>query len=82
VGGAAQGVLNVRDAAQLPVPLVGQDAQERWEQELLARLTKTTHLTTTLDNSIRCMSERRQALIIAAVTGQLDLAREIAEGAS
>lgn len=65
---------------RLPLPTPARQAELRTRGE--AADTRQHLTATTLRRQIELLQERKQALITAAVTGQLDLAREIAEAAS
>lgn len=63
---------------RIPIPRVGLADQRR----IGASIRRLAPLRVAVARSAELVQERKQALITAAVTGQLDLAREIAEEAS
>lgn len=63
---------------RIPIPVVNPIDQRR----IGDRIRALSPLRAAVERSAALVAERKQALITAAVTGQLDLAREIAEEAS
>ncbi|GLY52372.1 type I site-specific deoxyribonuclease [Lentzea sp. NBRC 102530] len=55
------------------VPLPSLSEQKRRAHATTQEITKISELATTLNQQIKLLTERRQALITAAVTGQLDV---------
>jgi hypothetical protein len=82
ISGSTRPKITQDDMSVIPVPAIGSDQQVRLRETLSDARRKTARLTEALERQIALLSERKQALITAAVTGQLDLAREIAEDAS
>ena len=66
----------------IPVPALRVDEQVRVRDSLAKSRRRTDALTQALARQILLLQERKQALITAAVTGQLNLAHQIAEEAS
>lgn len=58
---------------ELKVPIAPLDVQGEFVAQLLDNRAATEELCDALDDQIRLLAERRQALITAAVTGQLDV---------
>jgi type I restriction enzyme, S subunit len=71
--GAAQEVMNVSDAVDLCLPIPPAAEQARLATQLVAARTRWQKMRALLDRSVTLLQERRQALITAAVTGQLDI---------
>jgi type I restriction enzyme, S subunit len=72
-----------RDAfGRIRIPMPSTDTQRRTIDQLDQESLRLEALSVTLERAAVVLQERKQALITAAVTGQLDLAREIAEEAS
>lgn len=71
--GAAQGVMNVEHALQLRVP-VPPTTEQTEIVELLRRTESQAHRSRhKLTRQIKLLAERRQSLITAAVTGQMEI---------
>ena len=66
----------------LPFPVVSSAFQERMVDGLETCLARSASVARKIRESITLLTERKQALITAAVTGKLDMARNIAEEAS
>lgn len=66
----------------LQIPWPEQPKRLALAGRLHQRMSAVNSLSASLQRSIALLQERKQALITAAVTGQLDLARDIAEEAS
>jgi type I restriction enzyme S subunit len=80
--GSAQANISVPTLAAAPIPDVPYADQHRLVLELDRPIARIEALVAACSKQADLLIERRQALITAAVTGQLDLAREIAEEAS
>ena len=72
--GAAQGVLNVSDALDLLVPVPPREAQSNIVRELRRNEDGRARARRLLDAQVALLREHRQALITAAVTGELEIA--------
>jgi type I restriction enzyme S subunit len=72
VGATIRG-LNIRDLKRLTVPLVGPDVQRRQTPLLASVQQRHDYLTRARSRQIDLLRERRQALITAAVTGQVEV---------
>jgi type I restriction enzyme S subunit len=72
--GAIQSHFNVEALKGLPVPSLPSDEQEALAYRLREARRKAERLVMTLERQIDLLMEHRQALITAAVTGELDLA--------
>lgn len=83
---AATGVTRVglrQDAiGRVPVPSVSRDQQCVVSRELEEQVSHAENATRLLDLQIKALAEHRNALINAAVTGELDVADRITEEAS
>lgn len=66
--------LSRSQVGELPVPMPPLDVQQRVVDEIDRRLGGVNALLVALDLQVARLIERRQALITAAVTGQLDIA--------
>ncbi len=67
---------------QVRIPLAPPEEQERIGTLLLNQRRATDRAIDALTRQIELLTERRQALITAAVTGELDVARHLAKAAS
>jgi type I restriction enzyme S subunit len=76
---ASTSASKVRD---LRIPLATPAEQARLVARVEARLSRIGDTRRATERSIELLRERKQSLITVAVTGQLDLAREITEDAS
>ena len=65
--------LNMADIGALPVVLPPFDAQVQVAAKIGAELDSLDHASATMSRQIELLLERRQALITAAVTGQLEI---------
>jgi type I restriction enzyme S subunit len=70
------------DIASIRIPLPPVDEQDEIVERTWRTLRTIDRTTDAIERQIELLQEHRQALITAAVTGQLDVAREIAEEAS
>jgi type I restriction enzyme S subunit len=73
ITGATVKGLNIWDLARVPLPDVPAQEQAKIEAWLGARLGPKAEIITREETSIDRLQEYRQALITAAVTGQLDI---------
>lgn len=64
---------NSEKILSLPVPALGIDAQGALVREVVKRMERMSALRSRIALQIDLLTERRQALITAAVTGQLDI---------
>lgn len=80
--GSIQAHFNVGALKELPVPVPPLPEQLGMVDELERARRLHDDLERACDRQVAALRERKQALITAAVTGQLDVAREIAEEAS
>ena len=71
--GAAQAVMNVSDALDLRVPVPPQVEQDRIEKFLQQGREQVLLSTSKLSEQVALLAEKRQALITAAVTGELEI---------
>jgi type I restriction enzyme, S subunit len=71
--GAAQGVLNVSEAAAIRFPVPPPEEQARLVERLRSLAATTRSAQVALDRQVELLREHRQALITAAVTGELEL---------
>lgn len=74
--------VNIAQIQELLIPDREPAEQRRLADELDRRSAAYSDTLTVLDRAVALLQERKQAPITAAVTGQLDVAREIAEEAS
>jgi type I restriction enzyme S subunit len=70
--------LRVDDIKGLPIPAASVDEQVRSCEDLVAMLRPLSEARQAIERQIELLREHRQALITAAVTGQLDVARAAA----
>ena len=82
ISGSTRPKITQDDMGAIPVPHVGPDEQRRLRAEISSARETLLRLNESIGRQIRLLVERKQALITAAVTGQLDVARQIAEDAS
>jgi type I restriction enzyme S subunit len=80
--GSIQAHFNVGSLKALQIPLPSLDVQHQVVRELEREAMIHGRLEAACERQVALLQEHRQALITAAVTGQLDLARDIAEEAS
>jgi type I restriction enzyme S subunit len=84
--GSIQAHFNVGAMKQIPVPALPRDAQEDTVVQLDQIVEKLDRLQEKLAKQVLLLTERRQALITAAVTGQFDVStasgRNVTEGAA
>jgi type I restriction enzyme, S subunit len=80
--GSIQAHFNVGSLKQLPIPIPPLSVQVAIAAALGEAKRKHELLRSRCEVQLAVLQERKQALITAAVTGQLDLARNIAEEAS
>lgn len=71
--GSTRSMINLEIIKQLALPLPGVKEQESIAREFSARRSSLDALLRQLQKQIALLEERRQALITAAVTGQLDV---------
>jgi type I restriction enzyme S subunit len=74
--------VNIAQIQELLVPDREPAEQRRLADELDRRSAAYSEALAVLDRAVELLQERKQALVTAAVTGQLNIAREIAEEAS
>ena len=79
---SAVGGIDRKVVGDLRVPVPSFEEQRSTASRLDALEVAAQRITSSLHRQIELFRERKQALITAAVTGQLDLARDIAEEAS
>ena len=68
--------LNVSDLKEIPVIIPDLDVQDRIVQNLHEVETRTEKLSNSICEAKSLLNEKRQALITAAVTGQIDVSKE------
>ncbi|MES4880322.1 restriction endonuclease subunit S [Streptomyces sp. NPDC000349] len=84
--GASQSMANIRfeEVKAWPIPAATLDAQHEVVKQFDQQRSALDELRTMIERQISLLTERRQALITAAVTGQFDVAtasgRNVAEG--
>ncbi|MET8648917.1 restriction endonuclease subunit S [Nocardia aurea] len=82
-GGTKVG-LGLSQVADVAVPSISLEAQKKAAMAIDVGLARNSNLANTLIDQIRLLTERRQALITAAVTGQFDIStasgRNITQG--
>jgi len=73
--GSSQSMVKLRgeDIRSLPVPVVTPSVQERTVASLERRRQQKSEIVSKLDQQIELLAEHRQALITAAVTGQIEV---------
>jgi len=71
--GTIQSHFNVGAIKEVPIPIPPKPVQRRVVEVLSANTARTAQIATRLDSQIALLRERREALITAAVTGQLDI---------
>jgi len=71
--GAAQQHFNVEDAENLILPVPPMDEQAEIEEHLNRATSEIDRLVRKTERGIDLLQEKRQALITAAVTGQIDV---------
>jgi len=64
---------NWEKLARIPIPMVGPDQQAEIARRYLERRSWMEHVVSKLDRQVALLQEHRQALITAAVTGELDI---------
>jgi type I restriction enzyme S subunit len=82
VSGATREKITQADMGSIPVPALDVDGQWREGSLLLRSRQASRTVSARLGNQIDLLTELRQALITAAVTGELDVAGATAEEAS
>ena len=70
--------LSQRDVLNLEIALPSRDTQHRIVQQLDAKVSAIDTLITKAERFIELSKERRSALVTAAVTGQIDVAEQLA----
>lgn len=76
--GSIQGHFNVEALKQLPIPVVDRSLQDALVARMRRASVRIEDLNRALEEQIALLREHRQALITAAVTGQLDVAKAAA----
>jgi type I restriction enzyme S subunit len=71
--GSTRSMINLEIVKSTEIPLPSPDAQDAVVSETRASQARTSAATGLLEQQIALLTERRQALITAAVTGQLDI---------
>ncbi len=84
--GSTRARINLEVARDIPIPVPSLDRQRR-SIELLREMRSSTHtVATQCRRQLALLTERRQALITAAVSGQFDVStasgRNVTEGVS
>jgi type I restriction enzyme, S subunit len=74
--GSTMGNINTRVVSGLPVVMPPVSLQSEVAEELSAKVAGVSDVIARLNRSVALLAERREALITAAVTGQLDVTRE------
>ena len=80
--GTIQSHFNVGSLRELRIPVPTIDAQRAVVQRLDAESSRVRALVSSLGRQVSLLAEHRQALITAAVTGELDVARHLAKAPS
>ncbi len=78
ISGATREKFTQDDLGRIPLPAAPISTQVDVAAQLMAVRVKCDHMTQLLEKQITLLTERRQALITAAVTGELDLAKAAA----
>jgi type I restriction enzyme, S subunit len=76
--GSIQGHFNVEALKELPVPRLGRVAQDALVEKVEAGRAPTDRLVAALESQMRLLHEHRQALITAAVKGDLHVSKAAA----
>ena len=76
--GSTFGEVSIETVRELPVPLPPPEEQDRIVAEVSELTTRVETAVASLRQQVALLSEYRQALITAAVTGQLDVTKEAA----
>jgi type I restriction enzyme S subunit len=76
--GGTKTQLGLEDVADIAIPLPSREAQEDILRQVRATVRSADAVEHPLETQISLLRERRQALITAAVTGELDLAAHAA----
>jgi Restriction endonuclease S subunits len=73
--GASQSMVNIRfeEVKEWPIPKASLGEQRRLVSDVTESQDKTGRLRTAIERQLELLAERRQALITAAVTGQIDI---------
>ena len=65
--------LKVEEIKEWPIPNVNLDQQRELIEKVSRHQEETASLRSKIDRELELLAERRQALITAAVTGQIDV---------
>lgn len=71
--GTIQSHFNVSSLAELPIPVPPLDGQQRFVLDIVTQLAKLEAIQAKLSKQLELLQEHRQALITAAVTGEMDV---------
>jgi len=73
--GSSQSMMNLKieEIKRWPIPAAGLSVQQSTVKELSGAREHAAALTSAIDDQLALLAERRQALITAAVTGQIDV---------
>jgi type I restriction enzyme, S subunit len=80
--GASQSMANIRfeEVKAWPIPIADQSRQREIVEQVGSSREHVIRLKSTIDRQISLLAERRQALITAAVTGQIDVSTASGRG--
>jgi type I restriction enzyme S subunit len=78
--GSSQSMVKLRgeDLTALPIPVPGENVQRHIADQLDSLASWTERVTIVLDKQVTALREHRQALITAAVTGQIEVTGKVA----
>lgn len=68
------------DISSWPMPMATEDQQRDLVLRIKAKTDQTAQLRSSIQRSLLLLAERRQALITAAVTGQIDVSTASGRG--
>jgi type I restriction enzyme S subunit len=80
--GSSQSMVKLRgeDIKEWPIPVVNLSRQDQLVREIIRGVEAVTRLRSAVDRQLNLLAERRQALITAAVTGQIDVSTASGRG--
>jgi type I restriction enzyme S subunit len=80
--GSSQSMVKIRgdDISSWPMPMATEDQQRDLVLRIKAKTDQTAQLRSSIQRSLLLLAERRQALITAAVTGQIDVSTASGRG--